>query len=81
MQEIHKTVLREETVNNLVMNKEGIYIDGTIGFAGHAELILQKINKNGKLIGIDLDSYALKCSKNNLSKFPEKILLTLQREL
>ena len=72
MQEIHKTVLREETVNNLVMNEEGIYIDGTIGFAGHAELILQKINKNGKLIGIDLDSYALKHTKNNLSKFPEK---------
>ena len=59
MQEIHKTVLREETIKNLVMNKEGIYIDGTIGFAGHAELIL-KINENGKLIGIDLDSYALK---------------------
>ena len=52
MQEIHKTVLREETVNNLVINEEGIYIDGTIGFAGHAELILQKIYKNGKLIGI-----------------------------
>tara|TARA_Y100001958_G_C21215423_1_gene540848 strand:+ start:52 stop:981 length:930 start_codon:yes stop_codon:yes gene_type:complete len=72
MQEIHKTVLREETIKNLVMNKEGIYIDGTIGFAGHAELILKNLNESGKLIGIDLDSYALKCSKNNLSKFPEK---------
>ena len=68
----HKTVLLNEAVDNLIMNKNGIYIDGTIGFSGHAELILSKLNKKGKLIGIDLDSYALECSKNNLSKFPKK---------
>ena len=72
MDKYHKSVLLNETVNNLVMNKNGIYIDGTIGFAGHANLILSKLNNKGKLIGIDLDSYALKYSKNNLSKFPKK---------
>ena len=72
MDKYHKSVLLNETVNNLVMNKNGIYIDGTIGFAGHANLILSKLNNKGKLIGIDLDSYALEYSKNNLSKFPKK---------
>ena len=69
---VHEPVLLNETVNNLVMNKDGIYIDGTIGFAGHASKIISKLNNNGKLIGIDLDPYALECSNNNLSKFPKK---------
>ena len=68
----HKSVLLNETVNNLIMNKNGIYIDGTIGFAGHAKQILSQLDKKGKLIGIDLDSYALKCSKDNLSQFPKQ---------
>jgi len=72
MTKVHQSVLLNEVANNLVMNKSGIYIDGTIGFAGHANKILSKLNNKGKLIGIDLDSYALECSKNNLSKFPKK---------
>ena len=72
MQNYHKTVLLNETIDNLIMNKSGTYIDGTIGFAGHARHILSKLDNNGKLIGIDLDSYALKCSKDNLSKFPKQ---------
>jgi len=69
---IHEPVLLNETVNNLVMNTSGIYIDGTIGFGGHASKIISKLNNKGRLIGIDLDPYALKCSNNNLSKFPKK---------
>ena len=72
MDKYHKSVLLNETVNNLVMNTSGIYIDGTIGFGGHASKIISKLNNKGRLIGIDLDSYALKYSKNNLSKFPKK---------
>lgn len=72
MKAYHKSVLLNETVENLIMNKSGIYVDGTIGFAGHSKNILNNLNKNGKLIGIDLDSYALKCSKNNLSQFPKQ---------
>ena len=69
---VHEPVLLNETVDNLVMNKDGIYIDGTIGFAGHASKIISKLNNKGRLIGIDLDPYALKCSNDNLSKFPKK---------
>jgi len=72
MQKVHQSVLLNETVNNLVINKSGIYVDGTIGFAGHAKKIMSKLDKKGKLIGIDLDSYALKCSKDNLSQFPKQ---------
>ena len=69
---VHEPVLLNETVDNLVMNKNGIYVDGTVGFAGHASHIISKLNDKGKLIGIDLDPYALKCSKDSLSKFPKK---------
>ncbi len=69
---VHEPVLLNETVDSVVMNKGGIYIDGTIGFAGHASKIISKLNNKGKLIGIDLDPYALKCSNDNLSKFPKK---------
>ena len=69
---VHESVLLKETIDNLVMNKAGIYIDGTIGFAGHASAIISKLNNKGRLIGIDLDPYALKCSKDSLSKFPKK---------
>ena len=72
MKDYHKSVLLNETIENLIMNKNGIYIDGTIGFAGHSKHILHNLDKNGKLIGIDLDSYALKYSKSNLSKFPKQ---------
>ena len=69
---VHEPVLLNETVDSLVMNKGGIYIDGTVGFAGHASKIISKLNNKGQLIGIDLDPYALKCSNDNLSKFPKK---------
>ena len=69
---VHEPVLLNETVDNLVMNKNGIYVDGTVGFAGHASHIISKLNDKGKLIGIDLDPYALKYSKDSLSKFPKK---------
>jgi len=72
MKNHHQSVLLNETVDNLIMNKSGIYIDGTIGFAGHAKHILSQLDNKGKLIGIDLDSYALKYSKDNLSKFPKQ---------
>ena len=69
---IHQSVLLKEVVDNIIMNKSGIYIDGTVGFGGHAKAILSKLNNKGKLIGIDLDPYALEYTKNSLSKFPKK---------
>jgi len=63
----HIPVLLEETVSQLLTDPDGIYLDGTIGYGGHAEAILEKLTPKGKLIGIDLDSYALECTQKRLS--------------
>ena len=64
----HLPVLLEETVTQLVTDPDGIYLDCTVGYGGHATEILKKLNKNGKLIGIDLDPYALEYTQKRLSK-------------
>ena len=59
----------------LNIKPEGIYMDCTIGFGGHSESILNKLNSKGKLIGLDLDPYALKQSKKRLSQLNKNISL------
>ncbi len=56
----HKSVLLEETIDLLNVREGGIYIDGTIGGAGHSREILKRIGETGLLIGIDQDTNALK---------------------
>lgn len=55
----HFTVLLEEAVDGLAIIPDGIYIDATFGRGGHSRLILSKLGKNGRLIGIDRDPYAI----------------------
>ena len=55
----HLPVLLEETISRLYTAPDGISLDGTVGFGGHAEALLSKLSKQGQLIGIDLDPYAL----------------------
>ena len=62
----HKSVLLKETIENLKIKPNGIYVDGTIGGAGHSSEILKKLNGEGLLIGIDQDDNALKKSKEVL---------------
>lgn len=56
----HKSVLLDETIDLLNVREGGIYIDGTIGGAGHSREILKRIGETGLLIGIDQDTNALK---------------------
>ena len=65
----HKPVLLEETIEGLNIKKEGIYVDGTLGGAGHSKKILEKLENTGLLIGIDRDQEALKAAKQNLKDF------------
>ena len=51
----HNPVLLKESINLLVNNKDGIYLDGTFGGGGHSKHILKKIDNNGKLIAFDKD--------------------------
>ena len=65
----HKHVMLEECIKGLNIKPEGIYIDGTIGGAGHSKEIAKRLNNKGMLIGIDRDEEALKAAKNNLSEY------------
>ncbi|CAN2326653.1 16S rRNA (cytosine(1402)-N(4))-methyltransferase RsmH [Fusobacterium sp. oral taxon C10] len=68
----HIPVLYYETLNNLVINPNGIYIDCTLGGGSHSEGILEKLSNKGLLISIDQDSTAIEYSKKRLEKFGSK---------
>ena len=72
MNKIHFPVLLNEVIKSFALKKDGIYIDCTLGFAGHSSEILKKITKKGFLIGLDLDPYALNKAKEKLQKEKNK---------
>ena len=49
----HKSVLLEETIDGLNVKADGIYVDGTLGGAGHAMEVCKKLSAKGRFIGID----------------------------
>ena len=65
----HEPVLLEETINGLNIKANGIYVDGTLGGAGHSKEILKQLSSKGLLVGIDRDEEALKAAKENLKEF------------
>lgn len=67
---LHKSVLLKESIENLNIKENGIYVDATLGYAGHSSEILKKIPK-GHLYGFDQDDYAIKCSKEKLAKISD----------
>lgn len=68
----HKPVLLEECIEGLNIIENGIYVDGTLGGAGHSEEILKRLGKNGLLIGIDQDEEAIEASGERLKKVSTK---------
>ena len=65
----HKPVLLEECIHGLHIKRNGIYVDGTLGGAGHSKEILRNLSEKGLLIGIDRDEEALKAAKANLKEY------------
>ena len=65
----HKPVLLDECIDGLNINPDGIYVDGTLGGAGHSKVIASNLSNKGTLIGIDRDQEALSAAKNNLKEF------------
>ena len=59
----HKPVMLAECIEGLKIKPEGIYVDGTLGGAGHSKEIVKKLSLEGILIGIDRDEEALKLPK------------------
>ena len=65
----HKPVLLKECIEGLNIKPDGVYVDGTIGGAGHSLEIVKRLSKKGLLIGIDRDEEALKAAKEKLKDF------------
>ena len=63
----HVPVLLKESVSSLITDLNGIYIDGTLGYAGHSTSILQRLEPEGMLIGLDLNPNAISFAENRLS--------------
>lgn len=60
---LHYPVLFRETIEGLAVSPDGIYVDGTLGRAGHSSAILQRLSPTGCLIGIDKDSDAIEAAR------------------
>ena len=65
----HKPVMLNECIEGLNIKKNGIYVDGTLGGAGHSKEIARALNNTGILIGIDRDQDALNAAKENLKNY------------
>ncbi len=65
----HQPVMLKECIQGLQIKSHGIYVDGTLGGAGHSKSIAEKLSKKGLLIGIDRDKEALKAAKETLKDF------------
>ena len=72
----HTTVLLHETVDALEVKPDGIYIDCTLGGAGHSEYLLSLLNEQGHLYAFDQDSQAIEYAKIKLQPYIEKGMVT-----
>ncbi|WP_078391587.1 16S rRNA (cytosine(1402)-N(4))-methyltransferase RsmH [Shouchella patagoniensis] len=72
---LHTTVLKEESVKGLHIKADGIYVDCTLGGAGHSERILEQLGDSGHLYAFDQDDNALAYAKEKLSRFQGKFTL------
>ena len=73
----HYTVMANEAVDMLDCKPGKIYVDATLGGGGHSELILQRIQPDGKLIAFDIDEDAINASKKRLENYKN---LTIVKE-
>ena len=70
----HVSVLLEECIEGLAIKPDGIYVDGTLGGAGHSSRIAAKLT-TGRLIGIDRDTVALTAASKRLAPYKDNVTL------
>lgn len=68
MEFVHKSVLLEETVGGLMVHRDGIYVDGTLGGGGHSSEICRQLSGTGRLVGIDQDDEAIAAATARLTQ-------------
>jgi 16S rRNA (cytosine1402-N4)-methyltransferase len=69
----HTSVLLDETIENLNIRPDGIYLDGTLGGAGHSLEIVKRLSGRGHLYGIDQDGDAIEAAKERLGAYEERV--------
>ncbi len=68
----HYTVMKKETVDGLNIKPNGVYVDCTLGGAGHSEYILQQLNEDGHLYAFDQDQRAIDFASERLTAFVDR---------
>lgn len=71
----HCSVLLKETIDNLKIKDDGIYVDGTLGGGGHSYEIAGRLGENGRLVGIDQDGAAIEAAGKRLLPFSDKVTI------
>ena len=69
----HTTVLLKETVDGLNINPDGIYVDCTLGGAGHSEYLVKQLSSKGRLICFDQDTTAIENAKIRLADYLDRV--------
>ena len=71
----HTSVLLTETIEQLHIRPDGIYVDGTLGGGGHAYEVLKRLTDGGRLIGIDQDADAIRAAGERLREFSDHLTI------
>jgi len=71
----HTTVLLKEAAEGLNIKPDGVYVDCTLGGAGHSEYIVKQLSEKGKLIAFDQDDVALENAKEKLAPYLDRVIL------
>ena len=69
----HISVLLDETIEGLAIKPDGIYVDGTMGGAGHGYEVCKRLGPGGRYIGIDRDEAAIAAGRKRLAEFGDKV--------
>ena len=68
----HVPIMLSQVIENLDIKAEGVYVDGTLGGAGHSYEIVKKLSSGGRLVGIDQDGDAIKAAGARLQKYMDR---------
>ena len=71
----HVSVLLEETIDQLHIRPDGIYVDGTLGGGGHACEVCRRLSEKGRLIGIDQDADAIEAAGERLQEYKDRVTI------
>ena len=71
----HKSVLLDEVIKYLNIQGDGLYVDATVGYAGHSGEVLKRLNEKGFLFAFDQDTEAIKYSNDKLSEIGDNFII------